>query len=161
MKQVLFFALLITIFSCKRDQAKKEIKKDIEKLIKPNIIFIMADDLGYGDLSGFGSLKIQTPELDKMAAEGLKFTQFYAGSAVCTPTRVSCLTGNYPYRYNTIKHFNDQEMHLPDTIQTIPKLLKTGGYISKHIGKWHLGGLNKKHIQDRVNSIPGPIQHGF
>ena len=62
----------------------------------PNIIFIMADDLGFGDLSSYGSVRIQTPHLDQMAKEGVRFTQFYAGSAVCTPTRVSVLTGRSP-----------------------------------------------------------------
>ena len=79
---------------------------------QPNIILILADDLGYGDLSCFGSKRIETPNLDKMASEGLKFTQFYAGSAVCTPTRVSILTGQYPIRFNVSQHFNDREMFL-------------------------------------------------
>ena len=82
----------------------------------PNIIFIMADDLGFGDLSSYGSTRIQTPHLDQLAQEGMRFTQFYAGSAVCTPTRVSVLTGRSPLRYNVTKHFNDQEMYLPATM---------------------------------------------
>ena len=130
-------------------------------LKKPNIILILADDLGYGDLSCFGSKRILTPNLDKMASEGMKFTQFYAGSAVCTPTRVSVLTGRYPLRYNVSTHFNDREMFLNNDMANIPKTLKKEGYVSMHIGKWHLGGLNETHIKDRANSMPGPLQHGF
>lgn len=128
---------------------------------KPNIILVLADDLGYGDLSCYGSQRIETPALDKMAKEGLKFNQFYAASAVCTPTRVSILTGQYPLRFSVSEHFNDQQMFLNNTMLTIPKALKKQGYVSKHIGKWHLGGLNKAHILQRSKSMPGPLQHGF
>jgi len=131
------------------------------KTAKPNIILLLADDLGYGDLSSYGSKKINTPNIDQMANEGIKLTQFYAGSAVCTPTRVSILTGRSPLRFNVTRHFKDEVMHLQRNVLTIPKVLKQAGYVSKHIGKWHLGGLNEKHIQDRNNSIPGPIEHGF
>jgi len=128
---------------------------------QPNIILILADDLGYGDVSSYGSNKIHTPNIDQMATEGMRFTQFYAGSAVCTPTRVSVMTGRYPLRFNVTRHFKDEIMHLQRDVLTIPKALKSAGYVSKHIGKWHLGGLNEKHIKDRANSIPGPIEHGF
>ena len=129
--------------------------------IPPNIIFVMADDLGFGDLSSYGSTRIQTPHIDELAKEGMRFTQFYAGSAVCTPTRVSVLTGRSPLRYNVTKHFNDQEMYLPATMPTIPKALKKAGYVTKHVGKWHLGGLNETHVKDREHSMPGPLEHGF
>ncbi|MGB2129226.1 MAG: sulfatase family protein [Flavicella sp.] len=128
---------------------------------KPNIILILADDLGYGDLGCFGSLRIKTPALDKMANEGKKCTQFYASSAVCTPTRVGILTGQYPLRFNVSKHFNDREMFLNNNILTIPKALHKEGYTSMHIGKWHLGGLNEAHVKNRKNSMPGPLEHGF
>lgn len=92
--------------------------------IKPNLILLLADDLGYGDLSCYGGRAIDTPHIDKLAARGMRFTNFYAASAVCSPTRASCLTGCYPQRFGIIRHFDDQEMHLPPGTVTLPKLLK-------------------------------------
>lgn len=153
----LYLLFIIGCCSCKNSSNKiKQLK-----LTQPNIVLILADDLGYGDLSCYGSKRINTPNIDKMAGEGLKFTQFYAGSAVCTPTRVSILTGQYPLRFNVSAHFNDREMFLDNDVLTIPKALKKQGYTSMHIGKWHLGGLNEAHVLDRNNSMPGPLQHGF
>ena len=153
----LYLIFIIGCCSCKNSSNKiKQLKST-----QPNIVLILADDLGYGDLSCYGSKRINTPNIDKMAGEGLKFTQFYAGSAVCTPTRVSILTGQYPLRFNVSAHFNDREMFLDNDVLTIPKALKKQGYTSMHIGKWHLGGLNEAHVLDRNNSMPGPLQHGF
>lgn len=153
----LYLLFVLVFVSCKNSSNKtKQLK-----LTQPNIVLILADDLGYGDLSCYGSKRINTPNLDKMAGEGLKFTQFYAGSAVCTPTRVSILTGQYPLRFNVSAHFNDRQMFLDNDVLTIPKVLKKEGYTSMHIGKWHLGGLNESHVLDRNNSMPGPLQHGF
>ncbi|MDG1227714.1 MAG: sulfatase-like hydrolase/transferase [Polaribacter sp.] len=153
------FYLLFALVCGSCENSSNEIKQ--LHLTQPNIVLILADDLGYGDLSCYGSKRINTPNIDKMAGEGLKFTQFYAGSAVCTPTRVSILTGQYPLRFNVSAHFNDREMFLDNDVLTIPKVLKKEGYTSMHIGKWHLGGLNESHVLDRNNSMPGPLQHGF
>ncbi|BDD11612.1 arylsulfatase (plasmid) [Fulvitalea axinellae] len=152
-----------TSMSCAPADKNTEAKKTASVALpnNPNIVFILADDLGYGDLGCYGSPRNLTPSLDKMAKEGMRFTQFYAGSAVCTPTRVSVLTGKYPLRFNVKSHFNDREMYLQPEAKTIPQFLRKSGYISKHVGKWHLGGLNESHILDRANSMPGPIEHGF
>ena len=116
----LYLLFVLVCGSCKNSSNKiKQLK-----LTQPNIVLILADDLGYGDLSCYGSKRINTPNIDKMAGEGLKFTQFYAGSAVCTPTRVSILTGQYPLRFNVSAHFNDREMFLDNDVLTIPKALK-------------------------------------
>lgn len=128
---------------------------------KPNIIFLLADDLGYGDLSCFGSPAVNTPHLDRLGREGLKCTRFYAASAVCSPTRASVLTGRYPLRFGITKHFNDREGWLPESATTVATLLKEAGYSTAHVGKWHLGGLHVDANGRRLENQPGPRQHGF
>ncbi|WP_163379737.1 sulfatase [Cyclobacterium sp. SYSU L10401] len=104
----------------------------------PNIILIMADDLGWGDVGFNGNRYLQTPELDQMAQNGLKLNRFYAASAVCSPTRGSFLTGRHPERYG-ITHANTGHMK-PEEI-TLAELVKNQGYTTGHFGKWHLGTL--------------------
>ena len=130
----------------------------------PNIIILLADDLGYGDLSCYGSQSVETPHLDSLAAQGMQFSHFYAGSAVCSPSRACLLTGKYPIRYDIRKHFSDQQEHLPAAATTLPELLQEKGYRTAHIGKWHLGGLRPKDYEARRagrKANPGPLQHGF
>lgn len=105
---------------------------------KPNIILVMADDLGWGDVAYNGHPVIQTPHLDVMAANGLKFNRFYAGDPVCSPTRGSVLTGRHPSRYG-IPTANAG--HLKAEEVTLPEVLKTQGYTTGHFGKWHLGTM--------------------
>lgn len=128
---------------------------------RPNIILLLADDLGYGDLSSFGSPAVHTPNIDRLAKDGMKFTRFYAASAVCTPTRASILTGRYPLRFNITSHFNDIDKWLPERATTIAELLEKTGYTTVHIGKWHLGGLHIDESGNRLGNQPGPRQHGF
>ena len=112
----------------------------------PNFIIIFCDDLGYGDLGCFGSKKHRTPNLDRMAAEGMRFTGFYVTSGVCTPSRSSLMTGCYPRRVNMHQNFQglcvlfpiDKKGLNPEEV-TIADLLKKQGYATACIGKWHLG----------------------
>ena len=112
---------------------------------KPNFVLIFADDLGYGDISGFGlkETTVQTPNLDRMAAEGAKLTSFYVPTPYCAPSRATILTGRYPFRngvvHNPTPDMGINEVGLPDSEITIAEALKDAGYSSICIGKWHLG----------------------
>jgi len=128
---------------------------------KPNLILLLADDMGYADVGAFGGVDSLTPNLDRLAAEGTRLTRFYASSAVCTPTRAAILTGRYPLHLGITRHFPDDERHLPPETVTLAELLQDAGYRTAHVGKWHLGGLHQDHIDNRADSIPGPLQHGF
>lgn len=107
---------------------------------KPNIILMMADDLGYGDTGFNGNAIIKTPQLDRMAQAGVKLTHFYAGGPVCSPTRATCLTGRHYYRYGI---WSANVGHLPKQEITLARMLKSQGYTTGHFGKWHLGTLSK------------------
>ena len=106
----------------------------------PNVIVIMADDLGYGDVSCYGAEALQTPHIDRLAKEGLKFTSGYCSASTCTPTRFSFLTGTYAFRQKGtgIAAPNNPAIIQPNTV-TLPDLLKMAGYRTAVIGKWHLG----------------------
>ena len=145
---LILIALIFTLTSCgtKAPQAGDS---------KPNIIYIMADDLGYGDLSGYGRKTYATPTLDKLAAEGTRFTQAYAIAPVCTPTRVGLMTGQYPARHRAglweplRTSFKDEGLAPASSV--LAKRLKAAGYHTGLVGKWHLGR------EARFS----PSEHGF
>ena len=105
----------------------------------PNIILMMCDDLGYGDVGFNGNEIIKTPNLDRLANNGIRFTRFYAGGPVCSPTRGTCLTGRHYFRYG-VTHAN--RGHLPTQEITLARMSKSFGYATGHFGKWHLGTLD-------------------
>lgn len=110
---------------------------------RPNIILIVADDLGYGDLACYGHPRNKTPHLDKMAQEGLKFTDYHANGPMCSPTRAALLTGKYQHRFGRVfeSALSAKSPHigLPTDAVTIPQVLKKAGYATGMYGKWHLG----------------------
>ena len=123
---------------------------------RPNVLFILADDLGYGDLSCYGRPDYQTPVLDALARQGLKFTSNYAAAPVCTPTRCAFITGRYPQRLRVgleepLKSISPPDVGLPPEHPTIASLLKANGYETSLVGKWHLGWRPEF----------GPNRHGF
>ena len=131
---------------------------------RPNIVFILADDLGYGDVGCFGGAAIETPHIDALAADGMRLTQFYSGSAVCTPTRISYLTGRYPLRYSCTTVWLEQGQFLPTSPNTLVRLLKDAGYRTLHVGKWNQGGMGEQELAARgagATASPGPLEHGF
>ncbi|MGJ8561373.1 MAG: sulfatase-like hydrolase/transferase [Litorimonas sp.] len=127
---------------------------------RPNIIFIFADDLGWGDISQHGHPDIRTPNIDRLANEGSEFYQFSVSNPVCSPSRTAVMTGHYPARHNVNRHFaslvHHQNMAMGDWLDkdvvTMPRLLKNAGYATGHFGKWHLG--NNRYA-------PLPVEYGY
>lgn len=130
---------------------------------KPNVIVIMADDLGYGDISANGATALKTPNIDRLAAEGLRFTSGYCTASTCTPTRYSFLTGSYAFRRKGtgVAPPNGHLVIPPDTF-TIADIAKAAGYETAVIGKWHLGlGAEGKGPDWNGVIAPGPRELGF
>lgn len=132
-----------------------------QNIKKPNVIVVLADDLGYGDVSAYGSKTIHTPNIDRLAKGGICFTNGYATSATSTPSRYALLTGMYPWRKDNAKILPGDAPLLIDTDQyTLPKLMKKAGYATAAIGKWHLG-MGSGNPDWNKTVIPGANQVGF
>jgi arylsulfatase A len=122
----------------------------------PNIVVFLADDLGWGDLGCYGHPVIQTPHLDAFAKQGVRLTQCYSGSAVCSPSRSAILTGRTPYRNGVFTWIPEgRDIHLRTSEVALPKLLKSVGYATCHVGKWHLNSHFNQPTQ------PQPNDHGY
>ena len=131
--------------------------------VTPNIVLIYADDLGYGDLGCYGATTMPTPRMDSLAASGVRFTDAYATSATCTPSRYGLLTGKYPWRTKGIGILpGDAALIIPPGSDTLPALLKKAGYHTAVVGKWHLGlGTEAEPVDWNGEIKAGPAQVGF
>jgi len=149
---------LICLFGCKNEAKKPEIASKL--ISKPNIILLYVDDLGYADIGAYGAVGVETPELDKLAAKGLQFTDAHSSAATCTPSRYSLLTGNYGFRNNAAVLKGDAPLLIDPKQTTLPKLLQKAGYVTGIVGKWHLGlGNGTIDWNDKIQ--PGPNEVGF
>lgn len=127
----------------------------------PNIIIILADDLGYGDISCYGATKIKTPNIDRLAEQGLRFVQAYATSATCTPSRYALLTGEYPWRRKGTGVLpGNASLIIKPGRPTLASMLKKAGYTTGVVGKWHLG-LGDGNLDWNKEIKPGPLEIGF
>lgn len=159
MMKILSIALLATatiiLSSCNSVQ-KKAAEPEL-----PNVVIIYADDLGYGDVSAYGATEITTPNMDKLAQGGIRFTNGYSSSATCSPSRYALLTGGYPWRNEQARILDGTAPLLISTEQpTLPKMFKAQGYHTGIIGKWHLG-LGDGHVDWNQQIAPGPNEVGF
>ncbi len=128
-----------------------------------NIILVLIDDMGYGDLSCYGNPHIRTPNIDRLAEEGIRFEQFYVGSPICSPSRVAITTGQYPARHRIHSFLNSRERNrergmrdfLDPSVPVVARVLQEAGYATAHFGKWHMGGGRD------VDDAPLPQAYGF
>lgn len=121
---------------------------------KPNVIYILADDLGMGDLGCYGQQKLKTPNIDRLAEEGMRFSDHYSGNTVCSPSRAVLMTGQHPGRVHCRGNGHENGFALDSAMITLPRLFKNAGYLTGAYGKWGLG-------QTHLKGAPNPLTHGF
>lgn len=132
----------------------------VKKENRPNVIVILADDLGFGDISAYGATEIKTPGIDRIAEEGIRFCNGYATSSTSTPSRFSMLTGRYPWRNGAYVLPGNAPLIIREDMPTLPQMFRQAGYTTGVIGKWHLGlGSGQVNWNDRI--IPGAKEVGF
>lgn len=157
--RILVAVLFLSIVSIACQNNTK--KEGSDRTVTPNIVIVYLDDLGYGDIGAYGATGLKTPNFDKLAQGGVMFTDGYATSATCTPSRYALLTGVYPWREKDAKILPGTAPLLIGTEQlTIPKILKAKGYHTGIVGKWHLG-LGAGNVDWNQHVSPGPNEVGF
>jgi arylsulfatase A-like enzyme len=156
MKHGMFVVLAALVFATALQAAETP-----SPVSKPNIVVILVDDLGYGDVSCYGATKVKTPNIDRLAREGRRFTDAHSASAVCTPSRYALLTGQYGWRVDSWGPIGHGNRLIVDTQRlTVPRLLKNAGYATACFGKWHLG-FGEKAPDWNGELKPGPLEVGF
>ncbi|MCC3861741.1 arylsulfatase [Emcibacteraceae bacterium Y4] len=153
-KKSIFFLSLFSLIACSEEP---EIQPQQDK---PNIILLYVDDLGYGDIGVNGATKVKTPHIDRLAAEGINFTDAHSSAATCTPSRYALLTGEHGFRIDSDILEGDAPALIASDRPTLPKMLKKAGYKTAVIGKWHLG-LGDGNVNWNEPVLPGPLEIGF
>ncbi|MFC7336841.1 arylsulfatase [Haloferula chungangensis] len=146
MKLTSIITLLCAAIACSAQAA--------DKLAPPNVIYILADDLGMGDLGCYGQKKLKTPNIDRIAAEGMRFTDHYSGNTVCSPSRAVLMTGQHPGKVHCRGNGEENRFALDPEMTTLPRLFKNAGYATGAYGKWGLGITSDE-------GKPNPLTHGF
>ncbi|MDY7396322.1 arylsulfatase [Aureibaculum sp. 2210JD6-5] len=158
MRHILIIIIVLFSIGCKHN--KRESKHEEEVISKPNIIIIYADDLGYGDLGCYGAKGVETPNIDRLAKKGIRFTDAHSTAATCTPSRYSLLTGSYAFRNKAQVLAGDAPLLIAQGKQTLPGMLRKAGFKTGVVGKWHLG-LGDGNINWNEAIEPGPKEVGF
>lgn len=160
MKNLLVFFMVLNIFSACGTKPKDGKSSDKKK---PNVILVFIDDMGWSDLSNFGNTEASTPNIDKLASQGIAFEQFYVNAPICSPSRVAITTGTYPQRWNITSYLAHRKANenrgmaqwLDTTAPVLARDLNNAGYATGHFGKWHMGG------QRDVDEAPYITEYGF